>query len=139
MTESPKRTWQLVAADLQGPISTGEHILAVIDYKSRYPVIKILDTITSADIVHSFRKIFAAYGYPEIITVDNGTQFNSEELKTFLRKHNHIGPAQMERLRDSIAPSVELFNVLLLKVMTGRALSTILSTYIEQNRIQPRK
>ena len=75
MTETLKGTWQLVATDLKGPIITGEHILTVIDYKSRYPVVEILETITSADIVHSFRKMFATHGYPETITVDNGTQF----------------------------------------------------------------
>ena len=39
MSEIPKSPWQTIAIDLKGPFSTGEHVLVIIDYRSRYPVL----------------------------------------------------------------------------------------------------
>ena len=35
-TEPPSGPWQDVAVDLMGPIPTGENLLLVVDYYSRY-------------------------------------------------------------------------------------------------------
>ena len=88
MSEIPKQPWEILAIDLKGPFPTGEHILVVIDYYSRYPVTAILTEITLERVIHALQNIFALFGYPNTITSDNGKQFTSAEYKTFLSKHN---------------------------------------------------
>ena len=118
MTETPLKPWMLLATDLKGPVITGEHILVVIDYMSRYPVVEVLDTITSQDMIRSFRKIFAAYGYPETITVDNGKQFNSAEFRDFMHQHN-IKLRPVTPYWPSANGEVERFNRTIGKVIQG--------------------
>lgn len=45
--------------------------------------------ITSQATIMRLRRLFAAYGLPEHIVTDNGTQFTSEEFKNFMQ-HNGI-------------------------------------------------
>ena len=54
MSEIPKQPWETLAMDLKGPFTSGQHLLVIIDYRSRYPVATLLDTLTSAEI---FRKL----------------------------------------------------------------------------------
>ena len=63
MTEIPTRPWEIVATDLKGPFPSGEHILVIIDYHSRYPVIAVLNDITSASVIQAFKEIFSISGY----------------------------------------------------------------------------
>ena len=46
MSEIPKSAWHTVAVDIQGPYPTGEYIPLLIDYRSQYPVISIMKTVT---------------------------------------------------------------------------------------------
>ena len=39
MSEVPKNPWEVLAINFKGPFLTGEHLLVVIDYRSRYLVI----------------------------------------------------------------------------------------------------
>ena len=48
MTETPNEAWERVAADFCGPFPTGELVLVVIDERSRYPEIEIVNS-TSAE------------------------------------------------------------------------------------------
>ena len=47
MSEILKFYWHTLAVYIQGPYPTGEHILLLIDYRSRYPMALLLKTITS--------------------------------------------------------------------------------------------
>ena len=87
MTEIPKTAWETLAIDLKGLFPTGEHILVVIDYRSRYPAIAILKSITSQTVIKALTKIFSNFGYPDQITSDNGKQFTSTEFKNYLKLH----------------------------------------------------
>jgi transposase InsO family protein len=68
----------------------------VIDYYSRFPEVEIVRSITSATIINKLRKIFAVHGICNEIVSDNGSQFVSEEFKSYLEelgiKHTRITP-----------------------------------------------
>ena len=87
MTEIPQTSWETLAIDLKGPLPTGEHILVVIDYRSRYPALAVMKSITSQNIIKALTKIFATFGYPNLLTSDNGKQFTSQEFKDYLKQH----------------------------------------------------
>ena len=46
-TELPQRPWCVVAIDYLGPLPSGEHIIVVVDYYSRYYEVAVVRTITS--------------------------------------------------------------------------------------------
>ena len=43
--------------DLKGPFPSGEHLLVIIDYRSRYPIPALLDTITSTEIIKKLEEV----------------------------------------------------------------------------------
>ena len=87
MSEIPKSCWHTLAVDIQGPYPTGEHILLLIDYRSRYSVATLLKTITSTTVVSSLHKVFTMFGYPKRICTDNGPQFISRQFTAYLESH----------------------------------------------------
>lgn len=88
--ELPAAPWIDIAMDLLGPLPSGDYLLVVIDYYSRYKEIKITRTITSLQILNILKEMFSRLGYPISITADNGRQFVSEELKSFCKECNII-------------------------------------------------
>ena len=83
-TELPLGKWQDLSLDLLGPIPTGEYLLVVIDYYSRYYEVEILMSVTASQIISRLEKIFAVHGLPVTITSDNGPQFRAEEFEKYL-------------------------------------------------------
>lgn len=95
--------------DLMGPFPSGENLLAVVDYYSRYQEVAIVKRTTSNRIITQLEAIFARHGLPRTIRSDNGPQFVSEEFKNFLGNNGintleqlHIGLKGMEKPRDEI-------------------------------------
>ena len=89
MTEIPASSWETVAADLKGPFPTGEHLLVLLDYRSRYPVVSLMKQgVSSEQIIKKLSKTFSLFGYPHTILTDNGPQFISQQFKEFLKQHN---------------------------------------------------
>jgi transposase InsO family protein len=84
----PEYTWQYVAADLMGPIPSGEYFLVVVDYYSRYFEVEIVRNTSSKTIVERLEKIFASHSVPETVRTDNGPQFVSQAIKEFLREYS---------------------------------------------------
>ena len=69
MTPIPADSWEFLALDLKGPLPTGESIMALIDYRSRYPVASILKPTNTSNIIDKLEACFTMFGYPhEIIT-----------------------------------------------------------------------
>ena len=69
MPESP---WLSVAVYLCGPFLTGETLLILVDYYSRFPFVEILKSTTSATIISKLFEIFSVHGLPGTFTSDNG-------------------------------------------------------------------
>jgi hypothetical protein len=81
----PLQRWGL---DLLGPLppahGTLKYVVVAVEYTSKWIEVKPLATITSATLQKFFwQNIVCRFGVPKAITVDNGTQFNAETLKTF--------------------------------------------------------
>ena len=83
-TEFPSQPWQDLAADLMGPLPSGEYVFIVVDYYSRYFEVDILKSVSSATIIGSLERIFCTHGLPQSLKTDNGPQFIPEEFGTFL-------------------------------------------------------
>ena len=72
-TKLPSELWTELAIDVCGPFPTGEYVVSLIDYHSRWPEAAILRTVTSTTILEWLDNVFATHGYPKHIKTDNDT------------------------------------------------------------------
>ncbi|XP_022795609.1 uncharacterized protein K02A2.6-like [Stylophora pistillata] len=117
-TELPLGKWQDLSLDLLGPMPTGEYLLVVIDYYSRYYEVEILMSVTASQIISRLETIFAVHGLPVTITSDNGPQFRCEEFEHFLVDngilHRKVTPqwaqanGEVERQNRSLLKSMRI-------------------------------
>ena len=80
MTELPERPLQKISFDFSGSYPFGEFCLLVVDDYSRYPVIKLVSTTSTAAVIERLDKIFAIFGKQEECTSDNGIAVQSREF-----------------------------------------------------------
>ncbi|XP_065094887.1 uncharacterized protein K02A2.6-like [Ochlerotatus camptorhynchus] len=92
----PEKPWVDVAIDFLGPMPTGEYLLVIVDYFSRYMEIEVMQRITAQETIKRLKRIFRTWGPPRTITLDNAKQFVSTEFEDFSRNigvHlNHTSP-----------------------------------------------
>ena len=114
MPESP---WLSVAVDLCGPFPTGETLPILVDFYSQFAFIETLKNTTSATIISKLFKIFSAHGLPDTLTSDNGGQFTTNEMESFLKingiTHNRTTPlwpqanGQVEQINRVIKKAIQ--------------------------------
>ena len=80
-TTLPQGPWKHLAIDLLGPFPSGDSILVVVDYFSRYYEVKIMKSTISEKIIEALEQIFATHGLPLSVTSDNGPQFISDTIE----------------------------------------------------------
>ena len=107
----------MVAIDFKGPILSGEWLMVLIDYYTRYPEVKIMKSTTTRDTIRKLREIFARLGPCVELISDNGRQFCSKEFSEFLQRqgirHRKICPLYpaanglVERFNRSISAILE--------------------------------
>ena len=88
MTPLPAEPWQVVAADIFGPLPSGEKILVLKCLCSKWPEVSVFlcNQATNAEgVISAMEKLFAVHGISDIIRTDNGPPFNSNAsvLKAF--------------------------------------------------------
>lgn len=81
-----------------GRLPSGEYVLVVVYYYSRFFEVDILRSVTSIKVIESLEKIFCTLGLPRSLKTDNGTQFVSHEFECFLKTNDidrasHFDPA----------------------------------------------
>ena len=76
-TEFPSQPWQDLAADLMGPLPSGECVFVVVDHYSHYFEVDIFKSGTPAAIIGSLERIFCTHGLPQSLKTDNGPHFTS--------------------------------------------------------------
>ena len=118
LTDLALGKWQDLSLDLLGPMPTGEYLLVVIDYYSRYYEAEILTSVTASQIISCLEKIFAVHGLPVTITSDNGPQFRPEEFERYLVDngilHRKVTPqwaqanGEVERQNRSLLKSMRI-------------------------------
>ena len=62
--EFPSASWQHLAADLLGPLPSGDYIFVVVDYYSRFFEMEFTKSITAEKIVSLMSKMFFTHGLP---------------------------------------------------------------------------
>ena len=75
--------WQDCAADILGPLPSGENLLVIVDHYGRYFEVVILRSTSSTKVIDSLKPIFTRFGFPHTLKTDNCPQFISEEFKAF--------------------------------------------------------
>lgn len=53
----------------------------VVDYYSKFPFVRMLNTLTTGAVIKEIQTIFVENRIPEILRCDNGTQFTSFEFQ----------------------------------------------------------
>ena len=84
----PDGPWQDLAMDFVGPFPTGEYILVIVDYYSRYFLVSIMKKITSEKLEAVMEKAIDFLGLPYSVTTDNGPQFVSKDFEDYLQRIN---------------------------------------------------
>ena len=74
-SELPAKPWQTLAMGMCGPFPSGDHLLVVTDYYSRWVNVDILRSPTSVNIIKCLKHLFATHVIPESVVTDNGTPY----------------------------------------------------------------
>ena len=85
-TSLPSAPWSELAVDILGPLPSGESILVLVDYYSRFFELDILHATTSRVVIRCLDNHFARHGVPDGLRSDNGPQFISAEFSEFLHE-----------------------------------------------------
>ena len=85
-TALPTGPWRDLAIDLLGPLPTGESILVIVDYYSRYYEIDIMRSTVASKVISSLVEIFVRHGLPESLTSDNVPQFVATEFTEYMEQ-----------------------------------------------------
>lgn len=87
-TELPNGAWEDLAIDYLGPLPSGHYLLVTIDYYRRFYEVDIMKQITAEKTIERLKIIFARFGLPQTLRMDNGPQFKSNEFKNYCETHN---------------------------------------------------
>ena len=87
LTELPSAPWQHLAADLLGPLPSGDYVFVIVDYYSRFFEVEFTKSTTSEKIVSILSRIFVTHGLPLSLKTNNGPQFVSEHFKKYLEEN----------------------------------------------------
>ena len=85
-TPFPSAPWSELAVDILGPLPSGESVLVLVDYYSRFVEVDILHSTTSRVIIRWLDNHFSRHGIPDGLRSDNGLQFVSAEFTAFLQE-----------------------------------------------------
>ena len=72
--------------NLLGPLPSGEHLLVLVDYYSRWIKVDVFRTTTSKAIIHCLDAQFARHGLPKGLRTDNGSNLVSKEVEEYLEE-----------------------------------------------------
>ena len=102
----PSKNWHTVVLDIQGPYPTKCYLIALKDYRSRYPVVVQVKAINTKTVTKALDKIFSMFGYVHKLVADNGKQLISDELKQYLQQHGR----KLRNMTLWVNGEVERFN-----------------------------
>ena len=75
----PERPWEKLGADIF-QFKESKYLM-IVDYYSRFPVIRLLNDMKASTISTHFTSVLSEYGIPSTIITDFGSQFVSENFK----------------------------------------------------------
>ena len=88
--EVPVVPWSKVATDIFHYES--QPYLLVVDYASRFPIVRRLKSMSAQNIAEQFQSIFSEYGWPDTLISDNGLCYTAEMFTNLMKEYamNHI-------------------------------------------------
>ena len=82
----PLRPWVVLGADIFHLIN--KNYLCIIDYHSKFPVIKRMEGLSTESLITTMKVIFVEYGIPHRLMSDAGINFVSEKIRSFCSRLN---------------------------------------------------
>lgn len=138
-TPLPEAPWEHLAADLLGPLPSGESLLVVVDYYSRYFEVDIMTSTTAGAIVHRLDWHFSRHGVPTSFRTDNGPQFVADSTCQYLKEmgveHRRTTPlwpranGEVERQNRSLLKAIRVAQA------EGKPWKTELQTFLLAYRL----
>ena len=66
--------------------------LLIVDYTSRFPIVRKLKSMSAQHITEHFKFIFSEYGWPDTVVSDNGPCYAAEVFSALMKEYavNHI-------------------------------------------------
>ena len=86
--ELPTRLFKFISADLM--FINNQDYLITLDHHSNFWEIDRLHNTTSKLVIHKLKMHFSRYGICDKVTIDNGSQFASEEFQIFAKKNEDL-------------------------------------------------
>ena len=88
--EVPPVPWSKVAMDIFHYES--QSYLLVVDYTSRFPIVRKLKSMSAQHVAKHFKSIFSEYGWPDTLISDNGPCYVAETFTNLMKEYavNHI-------------------------------------------------
>ena len=80
------RPWEVLAVDVFQ--LNNKNYLCVVDYHSKFPIIKRMEGLSAESLITTVKLIFAEYGIPHRLMSDAGSNFVSEKFKSFCNSLN---------------------------------------------------
>ena len=81
-------SWQRVHMDYCGPFLGRYYALVLIDSFSKWPEVFLTESASSDFTIKALRKTFSREGIPKVLVSDNGTHFNAQNVKSWLKSIN---------------------------------------------------
>ena len=63
----------------------GDSYLLIVDYTSRFPIIRKLSSMTNKAVAHHMQAIFAKYRWPDTLVTENGHCYTSNEFQMLMK------------------------------------------------------
>lgn len=84
LTPLPEKPWWRLGMDLFE--KEGEHFLVIVDYFSRYIVVRHLKETTSETMIREIESVWLLLGIPHCVITDNGPQYKGEAFRQLMQK-----------------------------------------------------
>ena len=82
----PLRPWEVLGVDIFH--LNNKNYLCIIDYHSKFPVIKRMQGLPAESLIATIKFIFVEYGIPHRLMSDAGSNFVSEKFRSFCSSLN---------------------------------------------------
>ena len=116
----PTTTCAELSLNFLGPLPSGDYLLVLIDYYTRFMGVRAIKIITAEATTQVLEQIFVTHGYPRTIQLDNAKQFVVEKFENFCKNKNihlrHSAPywpqanAEVERQNSSLLDRLRISN-----------------------------
>ena len=83
--EVPTGPWSKVATDIFHYES--QPYLLIVDYTSRFPIVRRLKSMSAQNITEHFKSIFSEYGWPDTLVSDNGPCYTAEMFTNLMKEY----------------------------------------------------